>query len=227
MLARRPWLWVLGFFVFAVLAICSVYFWDARVVEWVHRTGLDASTKKWNWIRSEWRVVLWPGHFLCTLLIAALIARFHRSRFQGARLLIVAAVFSGANSIIKWMVGRSRPDWKTGTPSFTLHPFPGGIPGLIAQKNLAFPSGDVALAVAMAATLSYLLPRLSIAWWLMAAIVAFQRIAENAHHLSDVFAATALGLVAFHCARLACRLSPEADCSRDGEPPCEPGRVTQ
>jgi len=214
-----------------VLAICSVYFWDARVVEWVHRTGLDASTKKWNWIRSKWRAVLWPGHFFCTLVIAALLARFHRGRFYGACLLIVAGVFSGSNSIIKWMVVRNRPDWKTGTASFALHPFPGGFWGLFKQENLAFPSGDVALAVAMAAVLSHLIPRWSIAWWIMATIVAFQRIAESSHHLSDVFAATALGIAAFHCARLACRLSPDSrregeapsePLLREGEPPCEP-----
>jgi glycosyltransferase involved in cell wall biosynthesis len=49
----------------------------------------------------------------------------------------------------------------------------------------------------------------------MALVVAFQRVAENAHHVSDVLAAGALGLVAFHCARVACRLSPDA-------PPDEP-----
>jgi len=206
---RRPRLWVLGVLLFALLAICSVYLWDASLVEWVHRTGLDAATKKWNWIRKR-GAIIWPGHFLCTLLIAALVAIFHPTRLRGAAMLLLAGIFTGSNSIIKWAVGRSRPDWKTGTPSFTLRPFPGGLRGLFTQENLAFPSGDVALAVAMAAVLSHLLPRWSIAWWLMAAVVAFQRIAESSHHLSDVFAAAALGLVAFHCARLACRLSPDS-----------------
>ena len=208
-MTRRPHLWALAALLFAALAICSVYLWDARVVEWVHRTGLDAATKKWNWVRKR-GAPLWPGHFLCTLVIAALLAIFHRSGLRGACMLILAGILTGTNSIIKWAVGRNRPDWKTGTPSFTLHPFQGGLHGLFSQENLAFPSGDVALAVATAAALSYLLPRWSIAWWLMAAVVAFQRIAESSHHLSDVFAAAALGIVAFHCARLACRLSPDS-----------------
>jgi membrane-associated phospholipid phosphatase len=183
----------------------------------VHRTGLDAWAKKWNWIRKR-GAVIWPGHFFSTLLVAAIIAIFHRSGVRGALMLIFAGVLSGANSIIKWGVGRSRPDWKTGTASFTLHPFKGGLPGLFSQENLAFPSGDVALAVAMAAALTYLIPRWRIAWWTMAAVVAFQRIAESAHHLSDVLAAAALGIVAFHCSQIACTLSPHGDHCREGEP---------
>jgi membrane-associated phospholipid phosphatase len=207
-MAKRPRLWVLGVVAFCLLAIVSIYLWDARVVEWVHRVGLDTWAKKWNWVRKRGAIV-WPGHFFCTLLIAALLAFFHRSGVRGALMLIFAGVLSGANSIIKWGVGRSRPDWKTGTASFTLHPFKGGINGLFSQENLGFPSGDVALAVAMAGVLGYLLPRWRIAWWAMAAVVAFQRMAESSHHLSDVLAAAALGIVAFHCARLACRLSPD------------------
>jgi membrane-associated phospholipid phosphatase len=206
-LLKRPsptWV-VAGFALFTVLAIVALYLWDARVVEGVHRVGLDKWAKKWNWVRKRGAIV-WPGHFFCTLLCAALVARFHRTRWRGAVLLIVAGIFSGANSVIKWGVGRSRPEWKTGTPSFTPHPFKGGIKGLFSQENLAFPSGDVALAVAMAATLSYLMPRWSAAWWGMAAVVAFQRVAESSHHVSDVFAAAALGVAAFYCAWRVCRV---------------------
>ena len=197
--------WIVAVVIFCLLAVAAVYLVDARVVESVHRVGLDRWAKKWNWVRKRGAIV-WPGHFFCTLLIAALLARFHRTRWRGAVLLIVAGIFSGANSIIKWGVGRSRPDWKTGTPSFTLHPFKGGIKGLFSQENLGFPSGDVALAVAMAATLSHLMPRWTVAWWGMAAVVAFQRVAESAHHVSDVFAAAALGVAAFYCACRVCRV---------------------
>jgi hypothetical protein len=148
--------------------------------------------------------------------MAAIVALFHRTGGRGAWLLILAGVLSGANLIIKWMVGRPRPDWQTGTPSFSVHPFKGGIFGVVKQQNLGFPSGDVALAVSSAAVLGHLIPRWRIAWWTMALIVAFQRIAESSHHLSDVFAAAALGLLAFHCARVACRLSPNSIKTRSG-----------
>ena len=81
---------------------------------------------------------------------------------------------------------------------------------MFVQENLAFPSGDAALAVATAAVLSYLIPRWRVAWWFMAVVVAAQRVAENAHHVSDVLAAAALGVAAFHCARVACRLLPDS-----------------
>lgn len=197
--------WIVAVVIFGLLAVVAVYTVDAPVVEWVHRVGLDRWAKKWNWVRKRGEIV-WPGHFFCTLFIAALVAWLHRTRWRGAVLLIVAGIFSGANSIIKWGVGRSRPEWKTGTPSFALHPFKGGIKGLFVQENLAFPSGDVALAVAMAATLSYLMPRWAVAWWLMAVVVAFQRVAESSHHVSDVLGAAALGVAAFYCAQRVCRV---------------------
>jgi len=44
----------------------------------------------------------------------------------------------------------------------------------------------------------------------MAIGVAFQRVTQNSHHVSDCLAAAGLGVVAFHLARVACRLSPQA-----------------
>jgi len=200
--------WLLAFAIFALLTVVAYFTLDARVAHWVHDHRLDALMKKWVWVRKL--RVIWPGHFLCTLVIAACIATLHRTGLRGALQLLLAGVITASNSILKWIAGRSRPNWKTGQPSFDFTPFRGGIKGLIFQENLAFPSGDVALAVSSAAVLGHLLPRWRPAWWLMAAVVAFQRVAENAHHVSDAFAAAALGVVAFHCARLACKLLPDS-----------------
>jgi membrane-associated phospholipid phosphatase len=199
--------WVLASLAFSLLALISLYTLDIPTVRYVHDHHIDTLTK--FWIRLRKLKFDWPGHFLCTLIIAALIALFHQTGLRGAVTLLLAGIFTGANSLIKWIVGRNRPISQTGTASFTLHPFSGGIYGLFHQINLAFPSGDVALAVSFAATLSYLLPRYRLFWWLLAIIVAAQRIAENAHHLSDVLAAAALGIVAFHCAKVLCKLSPD------------------
>src|SRR5207237_8966235 len=147
-----------------------------------------------------------------------LIELFHPSGVRGAWPILLAGVITGINSVIKWSAGRARPDWKTGTPSFDFHPFPRGLKSLFSQENLAFPSGDAALAVATAAALSYLIPKWRPLWWTMAIVVAAQRVAENAHHLSDVLAAAALGFVAFHCARAVVRLSPD----HTGDRPLEP-----
>ena len=130
-------------------------------------------------------------------------------------MVLLAGFLTGFNSVIKWMAGRSPPHRTTGTPDMTFEPFAGGIKRLFVQGNLAFPSGDAALAVATAATLSYLIPRWRLAWWFMAVVVCAQRVAENAHHVSDVLAAAALGVAAFHCARVACRLLPDSGDSLD------------
>jgi dolichol-phosphate mannosyltransferase len=206
--------------VFCALAIVSFFIWDAHVVEWVHAHGVDRAAKgdHWWWVRKKWGRLIWPGHLFCTMLIAFLLMVFHRAGLRGAWLLLLAGIFTGANAIIKWCVGRSRPDAKNGTPSFEVHPFKGRLRGLFSQENLSFPSGDVALAVSSAMALGFLMPRWRPLWWIMAAVVAFQRVAENAHHLSDVLAAGALGVVAFHCARIACRLSPDEAAGRLNEP---------
>jgi membrane-associated phospholipid phosphatase len=208
--------WIVGALILSALTIVAYFQWDARVVHWVHDSCLDKATKQWVWVRKL--KVIWPGHFLCTLVIAALVAIYHRTGGRGAMVLLLAGILTGANSVIKWFAGRSRPDWKTGEPGMTFHPFRGGLRGLFQQENLAFPSGDAALADASAAVLTYLIPRWAVAWWAMALVVAGQRVAENAHHVSDVLAAGALGLVAFHCARAACRLSPDDVAGRPDAP---------
>jgi membrane-associated phospholipid phosphatase len=196
--------WWVGALLFCGLAVVAYFALDAKVVHWVHDHGVDAGTKKWVWVRKL--RFIWPGHFLCTLIIAAVVAVTHRTHLRGAATLVLAGVITGLNPLIKWQAGRHRPDWKTGEPSMSFTFFEGGIPKLFKQENLAFPSGDAALAVATAATLSYLVPKWRWAWWAMAIVVSGQRVMENAHHVSDVLAAGALGLVAFHLARVACRL---------------------
>jgi membrane-associated phospholipid phosphatase len=207
--------WIVAIVIFVMLAAVAFFTVDARVVHWVHEHRIDAWAKRWVWVRKL--RFDWPGHFFCTIVIAALVGVFHRTHLRGAAMLLIAGVLTGANSVVKWVAGRSRPDWTTGTPDMTFHPFAGGVKRLFVQGNLAFPSGDAALAVATAATLSYLIPRWRLAWWFMAVVVAAQRVAENAHHVSDVLAAAALGVAAFHCARVACRLLPDSGDSLEVE----------
>jgi membrane-associated phospholipid phosphatase len=214
--------------VLCALAAVSYVWWDAAVVRWTHARGIDRAMKAdWWWVRKA--RVIWPGHFACTIVIALLVATFHRLGAHAALTLLLAGVLSASNSVIKWVAGRQRPNPRTGDASMDFHPFDGGLYRLFVQRNLAFPSGDVALAAATAACLSFLLPRWRPAWWAMCAAVAAQRMAENAHHLSDVLAGTALGIVAFHCARVACRLSSDPPRTAPATPagPGRPDRVVR
>ena len=72
--------------------------------------------------------------------------------------------------------------------------------GIVHETNLSFPSGHAALAFATAAALAMLWPRSRWRWvaYVVAAIVAAERVAENAHWLSDTVGAAALGVGGVH-----------------------------
>src|SRR3954471_22055964 len=113
--------WVVAAVVFLVLAGIAFFTVDTPVVGWVHEHRIDAWAKRWVWVRKL--KFDWPGHFLCTVIIAGLVAVFHRSGLHGAVTLLLAGVLTGFNSVIKWVAGRERPDWKTGEPFMTFEPF--------------------------------------------------------------------------------------------------------
>src|SRR4029079_7323059 len=113
------------------------------------------------------------------------------------------------------MFGRPRPDWRNGAASLDFHPFKDGFSGLIHQKALAFPSGHASLAFATAAAVALWFPRWRWPAFIVAAVVGLERIAENAHHVSDVVAAAALGIV---CGQLAKWLVHERNLPVTGDP---------
>jgi len=199
--------WWMAAILFLVLAGAAALTVDAPVSRWVFENGWERASEKFSWFRRK-LTFLWPGHFLCTILIAVGVGLYSRAGGKGAALILLSGAVTASNGILKWLTGRARPS--DGQPTFDFHPFAGGIKGLFVQKNLALPSGDVALATATACALCYLIPRWSIAWWAMAIGVAFQRVTQNSHHVSDCLAGAALGVVAFHLARVACRLSRTA-----------------
>ncbi|WP_428938901.1 phosphatase PAP2 family protein [Fontivita pretiosa] len=170
---------------------------DRIVADAMRQSGAEAWLHHHPWLE---HVLKSPGEAWFTLLIAAAVCLAHRLRWRGGALLLLAATISGVNGISKWIVGRTRP-FKLFDPEghaylapFELHPFRGGIPGIVHQTNLCFPSGHVAWAFATAATMSILLPRWRGGFYAVAVLVAAERVAENAHWLSDVVVAAALGV---------------------------------
>jgi undecaprenyl-diphosphatase len=81
-----------------------------------------------------------------------------------------------------------------------------------APHDSSFPSGHAADAVAGALTLSRASPTGRIAWWLLAASIAYSRIYLGVHYPSDIAASIVIGLV---CAALvltaADRVRPRRD----------------
>jgi undecaprenyl-diphosphatase len=191
---ENRWWWLLAplFFVTAMLA-------DIPVAHWVH------SNRPATFFGPLRTVFWWFGHASSTAIIAILVMRFHRLRWRAASMLAIGAVAAGLGySVIKWMVGRSRP--YRGAAAFHFHPFGGGIDGLWGGQSAgSFPSGHTCLAFAVATVLSELLP-LWPAWtfFLGASLVGLFRVLEGAHYPSDVVGGAVVGILA---ARISLRVA--------------------
>lgn len=185
------WLVVWAILLYAALALDE---WCARLRR-PDTGGKDLLT----WAR-DLRVfkqrIVWPGHFVCTILIAGIVAAIRRAdRGRAAALVLLSGALVLSNSLLKWIFGRGRPI--NGVEPWVFHPFR-GFPG---GPNQAMPSGDAALAFATAAALSWIFPRGRVAWYLMAVLVAAQRVIVNAHYLSDTVVAAAVGVLCTVAAR--------------------------
>lgn len=140
------------------------------------------------------RVLRWQGNYTYVIGLAVLLAVFHPRRWRaGAVLLLAGALASFFPFVLKWSVGRTRP--YRGVWSWQLEPFQRGWAGLLDNAELTFPSGDAALAFAVAAAMTYLSPRWGWVCYLTALITAVERVLENAHHVSDVAVGGLIGVL--------------------------------
>ena len=184
---------VIAFWILAlVIALCI----DSHVAQWTY----DAFPHfKGSTLAS---VLKLPGYYPFTLVLAGLVLIFHRKTWRAALPIVLGGPLAGlAYLILKWIVGRKRPEFHA---PYDFHPLAHGLKGLIhAEAGLSFPSGHTALAFATATCLSAALPRQSLLFFLFAAIVASERMAEYAHYPSDVLAGAIVGVL---CGGLAVRI---------------------
>ena len=161
---------------------------DGPVARRARATGVAAAVIASHW--SAW--VKAPGTFWFTVVVVG--GLWLAGRIDGRRALYVLAVAAaaGLNFAVKWVVGRTRP-FKLAEPigvqprPFELHPFPRGLIGLFDQpKNLSFPSGHECTAVALAVGVWVVYRPGGWALLPLAAAVGVERVAENAHYVSDV-----------------------------------------
>jgi membrane-associated phospholipid phosphatase len=142
---------------------------------------------------------------------------------RGPRAALLPGVTTSAAGLVanvaKLLVGRLRPhqlDWNAPLPSTFLVWLPWWMPQRLGRPYTSdvqsFPSGHAAAAAGLAIGLACLYPRGR--WWFacLAALAGLQRLAAEAHYLSDVLAGAALGcLAAAAClAAGADRLIPDA-----------------
>ncbi len=184
-------IWIIAFGVALLL--------DRRISDWVARAPVFDRRYE-----SPWK---WPkriGEFPYHIPVIVLVAIFHARKWRGALMLLVAGgIAATCYGVLKWVVGRARPNMMLGP--FSFDPFKNGIKGLWDSGNLAFPSGHATFAFSIAGGLAILLPKWRWAFYVLAAMCGVQRILEHAHHLSDIIASAALGIGAAHLANALCQ----------------------
>ncbi len=206
----RRRLWALGWLLALVVAMA----YDARIARWVHDVGIDQWMHRHGWF--GW-VLRRPGNFYFTLIVAGVLCLVHAGRFRAGGLVCLSGILSIVNGLVKWIVGQTRPYHLPANTNilqpapFHLQPLHGGIEGLIHQSDLGFPSGDATLAFATAAALAALLPRWRWFFYVVASLVAAQRVAENAHYLGDVVAGAMLGILCTAVARRWLKMETQVD----------------
>lgn len=187
---------------------------DGMLATWIRRVGIDALLRGKGWVEAM-KVV---GTFWFVATVATVVWVAHPRRGRAAGLIVLAAVPGLVNMILRWTVGRARP-FKGGerldvAQPFVFEPFRKGLSGLGEQSVYSFPSQNVCLGFAVATGLAILFPRLRWLFYGLASFVAVERVAENAHYLSDVVAAGMLGALSVR--RIAYLLDRRGKRSLDG-----------
>lgn len=192
------------------LAAMAVGFWaDGPVAQWAHRRAVD---------RDHFgnHVLKMGGDWRFTLAVALTLLTWHRDSWRPAGLLALSGLVGGVfYTLFKWFAGRQRP--VVLIDPFAFRPFINGWRGFFDEPNMSFPSGHTCLAFATAATLGITIPRWRWVFYALASVVAAERVAENAHYVTDVIAGAGVGTVSAYLTYWVCsRVIPPAGVSVDG-----------
>jgi membrane-associated phospholipid phosphatase len=120
-------------------------------------------------------------------ILAGLIASDDDITRAGGRITGSLVTAAASNSIIKYVVGRTRPNHSSQPDPDEFAPFSG---------NVSFPSGHTAMAFALATSVSHevhFLPA-QIGLYSAATLTGWSRINDNKHWLSDVLGGAAVGV---------------------------------
>jgi membrane-associated phospholipid phosphatase len=151
-----------------------------------------------------------PGTWWFAAICAALVSICHPWKLRGGGFIVLCVAASFVSAILKWLVGRYRPyttpesdAW--GRPlEIAFEPLRGGLAGIADQANLSFVSGHACTAFALATALAMMMPRGRWIFFAVATITGLERVAENAHWLSDTYAAAVIGVGVTHGVRWIC-----------------------
>jgi membrane-associated phospholipid phosphatase len=180
---------LLLFFATLLFCVASFFFFDKPVTLFFHQFDAGLWHRVWKAVtkagQSEWYLV-------AGLLLFAQFWRWNRKlSMKGLFLFSTVAVSGLAADIIKYIVGRARPELflEQGIYGFDLFGWH------LEHAWTSFPSGHSATALSAALTLSMLYPRFRAAFMAGAILIVASRIVLCEHYLSDVMAGSALGAV--------------------------------
>jgi len=180
---------------------------DGPIASAVRSSELEWGVRKDPLMKWMTHIAKAPGDFRTWIIPAAALCLWHRMRLQAGGFLCLANIMGLFTDLLKWIIGRTRPFRLPGEvlAPFVLAPFHNGLHGLIKQSDLSFPSGHSTTAFASAAAMAIMMPRWRVAFYAIAALVAVERVVENAHYLSDTIAGAWLSIVGVHLLWLLCK----------------------
>lgn len=164
---------------------------DKPVAEAVDRTSIPEQLQGKDKLKRVARVWKEPGVYRFWIVVAGVV--LVATRWDGRKwaMVMLGAGVGLHNTIIKWIVGRTRPfklPPEDKALPFVLHPFRGGWQGLFHEQNLSFPSGHASVSFAGATVLAILFPRWRWLFFALAASICVERVLELGHWTSDTVA---------------------------------------
>ncbi len=134
------------------------------------------------------------AHFWGMLLIFVVLVILRPWRWRSLALALSSAAIAGlVVNILQAAIGRLRPNVGEDPLAFAT-PFS----ELFTKESVCFPSGEAALALALATALTYVFPRYSAWFCAVGMLTALSRLVNGAHYVSDVVAGGALGVMLTH-----------------------------
>ena len=166
---------------------------DQPLQHWAQRHRSHESNEIAEVFRQEGEAPYYAGVSLGVLGIGVVSGNAGIRR-AGTRLVAAVALSAGEMTVLKHVVGRSRPNEDVG--AFHFHPFTSLKDSAGVETRGAFPSGHTTAAFAVATSLADDInsPVADILLYTAATGTAFSRINDNRHWLSDTAFGAALGI---------------------------------
>ena len=138
-----------------------------------------------------WEAVRFFPHVVGIAISYFAVVAFHQRGWRHANAALAAVLVAALiANVAQKAIGRARPDHGESEWTF-VQPFS----GMTGSAPTAFPSGEAATAFALALVLARCFPRLRVAFYTIAVLVAAARFVNGMHYLSDVLAGGMLGLL--------------------------------